>query len=213
MILVAIIGGSGSGKTSVAKELISFFPSKSNLLSMDNYYKDLPSGVDPRNFNFDDPKAFDFELFEEDLKRIKSGEDIKLPVYNMVTYRREAGIMINFEVKDLIVVEGLFLLYNRHISDFFDFSVYIDAPSDERLIRRIERDTVERGRTVESILTQYRKYVAPSFKTFIEPQKYYCDIVLPEGASNKIGMNIIKNAIEKMLETKQEGIRWKNFYY
>src|SRR6056297_1597133 len=176
------------------------------MLNMDDYYKDLPPQVNPYKFNFDDPKAFDFELLRTHLENLKKERQIEMPVYNMVTFRREDGVTRNFKPNDLILVEGIFTLHDDKIANMFDFSVYIDAPSDERLIRRIERDTIERGRTVESILSQYRKFVAPSFKSFIEPQKFKCDIVLPEGVNNIKGMNIIKNAIERMLETKsQEG--------
>lgn len=202
MVLVAIVGGSGSGKTSVTKNIVDHFKNKASMLNMDDYYKDLPSQINPYNFNFDDPKAFDFELLRVHLDLLKKGRKIEIPVYNMVTFRREQGVTKTFYPTNLVLVEGIFTLHDDKISKMFDFSIYIDAPSDERLIRRIERDTVERGRTVESILAQYRKFVAPSFKSFIEPQKYKCDIVLPEGVNNFKGMNIIKNAIEKILETK-----------
>ncbi|HDM69989.1 MAG TPA: uridine kinase, partial [Thermotogales bacterium] len=118
----------------------------------------------------------------------------------MVTYRREKGIFNEVEPKDLIVVEGLFVIYTAKLRSLFDFKVYVDAPADERLIRRIERDTKERGRSIDSILKQYRKFVAPSFRTFIEPQKYYCDLVLPWGGENKVGLSIIINAIENLLK-------------
>ncbi|MDN5342059.1 uridine kinase [Oceanotoga sp. DSM 15011] len=206
MVLVAIVGGSGSGKTSVSKCIVEHFKNRASLLNMDDYYKDLPPKINPSDFNFDDPKAFDFELFSKHMKELKNGKDIHVPVYNMVTFRRENGIFDLFRTNDLVIVEGIFVLHDDNIKELFDFSVYIDAPSDERLIRRIERDTIERGRTVESILKQYRKFVAPSFKSFIEPQKFKADIVLPEGVSNFRGMNIIINAIERMLETtSQEG--------
>jgi len=206
LVLVAIVGGSGSGKTSVTKNIVEHFGDRASMLNMDDYYKDLPPQVNPYKFNFDDPKAFDFELLRTHLENLKKERQIEMPVYNMVTFRREDGVTRNFKPNDLILVEGIFTLHDDKIANMFDFSVYIDAPSDERLIRRIERDTIERGRTVESILSQYRKFVAPSFKSFIEPQKFKCDIVLPEGVNNIKGMNIIKNAIERMLETKsQEG--------
>jgi len=210
LVLVAIVGGSGSGKTSVTKNIVDHFGDRASMLNMDDYYKDLPPQVNPYKFNFDDPKAFDFELLRTHLENLKKERQIEMPVYNMVTFRREDGVTRNFKPNDLILVEGIFTLHDDKIANMFDFSVYIDAPSDERLIRRIERDTIERGRTVESILSQYRKFVAPSFKSFIEPQKFKCDIVLPEGVNNIKGMNIIKNAIERMLETKsQEGDQWK----
>ncbi|RKX47826.1 MAG: uridine kinase, partial [Thermotogae bacterium] len=119
----------------------------------------------------------------------------------MVTYRRESGISKLFSPRPLIIVEGILILHNEELRELFDFSVYIDAPADERLIRRIERDTRERGRSIESIITQYRKFVAPAFKSFIEPQKYFCDIVLPDGVENATGLKVIINAIENMLKS------------
>lgn len=199
-ILVALVGGSGAGKTSVAVKIKEHFSDCADILSMDDYYKNLEPGVDPRNYNFDTPKAFDFELFIEHLKALKKGESVEVPVYNMVTYRRESGISRPFKPKDLIIVEGILVLYSKNLRNLFDFSVYIDAPADERLIRRIERDTRERGRSIDSIITQYRQFVAPAFKSFIEPQKYFCDIVLPDGAHNTVGLKVIINAIENMLK-------------
>ena len=199
-MLVAITGGSGAGKTTVAMKIKERFGDRCVVIDMDNYYKDLEPGVDPREFNFDSPKALDLELFEEHLKMLKEGKKVRIPVYNMVTYRREKGIFNEVEPKDLIVVEGLFVIYTAKLRSLFDFKVYVDAPADERLIRRIERDTKERGRSIDSILKQYRKFVAPSFRTFIEPQKYYCDLVLPWGGENKVGLSIIINAIENLLK-------------
>lgn len=202
-MLVAITGGSGAGKTTVAMKIKERFDEKCVVIDMDNYYKDLEPGVDPREFNFDSPKALDLELFEEHLRMLKEGKKVRIPVYNMVTYRREKGIFNEIEPKDLIVVEGLFVIYTPSLRSLFDFKVYVDAPADERLIRRIERDTKERGRSIESILEQYRKFVAPSFRTFIEPQKYYCDLVLPWGGKNEIGLSIIINAIENLLKRNE----------
>ncbi|OAA31241.1 uridine kinase [Kosmotoga arenicorallina S304] len=200
-MLVAIVGGSGAGKTSVAVKIKEHFGDAADILSMDDYYKNLESGVDPREFNFDSPKAFDFKLFIDHLKALKAGKEIHTPIYSMVTYRRESGISKLFSPKPLIIVEGILILHTEELRELFDFSVYIDAPADERLIRRIERDTRERGRSIESIITQYRKFVAPSFKSFIEPQKYFCDIVLPDGVENAIGLKVIVNAIENMLKS------------
>jgi len=199
-LLVAIVGGSGAGKTSVAYKIKEHFKARSEILSMDDYYADLEEGIDPHSINFDSPFSFDLELFREHLSQLKSNTAIKVPVYNMVTYRREEGEYKLFKPRPLIICEGLLLLYKKEFRDLFDFSIYIDAQSDERLIRRIERDTVERGRTLESIIKQYRKFVAPSFQNFIEPQKYFCDIILPEGVNNRAGLSVIINAIENMIK-------------
>ncbi|MCD6253887.1 MAG: uridine kinase [Thermotogae bacterium] len=203
MMLVAVVGGSGAGKTSVANAIAERFVDKCGILSLDDYYKDLPEGVDPREINFDSPQAFDFDLFKEHILLLKNGKSVMVPSYNMVTFRRESSKEKAFHPRRLVVVEGILVLHREDLRDLFDLSIYIDAPADERLIRRIERDIRERGRSLESILNQYRKYVMPAFRAFVEPQKYYCDIVLPWGVENRAGLQMILNAIENMLRNEK----------
>ncbi len=197
---VAIIGGSGAGKTTVANKIMERFSDRAVCLNMDNYYKDLESGVDPRNVNFDAPAAFDFDLFLSHLVDLKNGKAIEVPSYSFVTYRRDTSRSTRVEPKDLIIVEGILVIYKKEIRKLFDLAIYVDEDADERLIRRIERDTKERGRSIESIIFQYRRFVAPAFRSFIEPQKYDCDIILPRGGENHIGLSIIKEALERMLQ-------------
>ncbi len=197
---VAIIGGSGAGKTTVANKIMERFSNRAICLNMDSYYKDLESGVDPRNVNFDAPAAFDFDLFLSHLVDLKNGKSIEVPIYSFVTYRRDTSKNILVEPKELIIVEGILVIYKNEIRKLFDLAIYVDEDADERLIRRIERDTKERGRSIESIIFQYRRFVAPAFRSFIEPQKYDCDIILPRGGENHIGLSIIKEALERMLQ-------------
>jgi len=205
-MLIGIIGGSGSGKTTVARKLARKLADHCTLINMDNYYIDLPPGIQPQDFNLDVPAAFDFELFESDLKKLKNRKSVKMPDYSFITYRREPGIFIDVQPSEVILVEGLFVLYKESIRNLFDLSIYVETQDDERLLRRIERDMVERQRSITSIINQYRRFVAPAFKSFVEPQKYYADIILPEGGYNKVGMDIIYGAISRKIEIDKTGV-------
>lgn len=202
--VVAIMGGSGAGKTTVANKIMERFTDRAICLNMDSYYKDLDPGVDPRNVNFDSPSAFDFDLFLSHLVDLKNGKPIEVPNYSFVTYRRDVSRTVHVEPQNLIIVEGILVIYKKEIRKLFDLAIYVDEDSDERLIRRIERDTKERGRSIESIIFQYRRFVAPAFRSFIEPQKYDCDIILPRGGENNVGLSIINEALERMLQKEYE---------
>ncbi len=201
-MLIGIVGGSGSGKTTVANRLAQQIGNECTIISMDNYYVDLPPGIRPHDFNFDAPSAFDFRQFEGDMKQLKEGKTVQMPSYSFITYRRETGITIPVQPSEVIIVEGIFVLHQDSLRDLFDFSVYVETPDDERLLRRIERDMVERKRSIESIIDQYRRFVAPSFQSFVEPQKYFANIILPGGGFNDVGLDIIYRAI---LQTTKNG--------
>lgn len=203
-MIISIIGGSGSGKTTVAQKINNRLSEKrSSLIKMDNYYKDLTPGINPQDVNFDSPVAFDFDLFYEHINDLRNGKTVQVPNYSFITYRKEPGIYHEVVPKAVIIVEGILVLYEERFRNLFDLSVFIDAPDDERLLRRIERDMKERKRSIESIIEQYRKYVAPSFKNFVEPQKYYADLILPEGGFNSVGLDIIYDAtVQKINKEK-----------
>jgi len=205
-MLIGIVGGSGSGKTTVAKRLAKRLGKRCTLLNMDNYYLDLPPGQNPQDSNFDAPNAFDFRLFEGHLASLKQGQAVEMPDYSFITYRREPGIFHHVQPASVLIVEGILVLYTPNLRELFDFSVYVETPDDERLLRRIERDMNERQRSIESIIKQYRKFVAPSFKSFVEPQKYFADIILPKGGYNEAGLEIIYNAISRKIQKELEEI-------
>ena len=196
-ILIGIAGGTGSGKTSIAKELSSNF-SKSDivLIEQDSYYKDLSniSISEREKINFDHPNSIDFSLMIKHLKSLINGIETQIPVYDFATHTRKKSTK-TINKHRIILLEGIFALFNDKIRDMIDIKIYIDTPNDIRIIRRIKRDINERSRTLESIIKQYYENVRPMHIKFVEPTKQYADIVIPMGGRNKIAIDILRSKI------------------
>lgn len=192
VIMIAIAGGSGSGKTTIAQKIHDFFPDESILISQDFYYKDLshlPLQESSKQ-NFDHPESLEFSLLRQQLLALKKGESVSLPQYDFATYvRKDESIAV--EPKRIIIVEGLHLLAVPEVRDLFDLKLFVEASEDIRLIRRIYRDQIERGRTVPSILEQYLATVRPMHIEFVEPSKQYADLIIPEGGHNEPALDVI----------------------
>ncbi|MFP4019157.1 MAG: uridine kinase [Bacteroidales bacterium] len=201
MLVVGIAGGTGSGKTTVLKEIIRRLPKDEvAVLPQDSYYKDnshLP--LEERlKINFDHPNSIEFNLLANHICKLKKGEPVRQPIYSYLTCTRsEETILV--EPKNVIVVEGILILQHPELRNLIDIKVYVDADNDDRLIRVIERDIAERGRSVNTILERYHKTVKPMHLQFIEPTKRYADIIVPQGGKNVVAIDILTSIIEKYL--------------
>ena len=205
-ILIGIAGGTGSGKTSVANAILAeFSPSEVVLIQQDSYYKDLKHlHIDERaTVNFDHPDAVDFNELGEDLQSIIAGETAKIPIYDFNTHTRTHKTL-TIENHPIIVLEGILALFNEKIRNMMDIKLYVDTPDDIRIIRRIKRDINKRGRTFESVIEQYYNTVRPMHQQFVEPSKKHANIIIPEGAHNKVAIDIIRTKIVSILLEKNQ---------
>ena len=200
MLIIGIAGGTGSGKTTVVKKIIeSLPPGEVVLLPQDSYYKDnshVP--VEKRQYiNFDHPDAFDWPLLSEQVTLLKEGNasSSRLILILPVPIARDHSI----EPRDVVIIEGILALCDPQLRDLMDLKVFVDTDSDERLIRVIQRDMIERGRTAEAVMERYTRVLKPMHLQFIEPSKRYADLIIPEGGSNQIAINILKMFIENNL--------------
>jgi uridine kinase len=187
-MVIGIAGGSGSGKTTVVKKIMSLFPKQDViLLSQDNYYKDIShlSAESRKETNFDHPDSIEFSLLEQQIIQLLKGQSVVQPAYSYLTCARSEGKVI--EPKKVIVVEGILLFTDATLRQLFDVKIFVDAQADERLIRLIKRDTIERGRDAAEVLNRYEKTVRPMHDQFIEPSKKYADIIVPQGRSQSSG--------------------------
>lgn len=202
MLVVGIAGGTGSGKTTVVKRIIEQLPKKSvAILSQDSYYKDnshLPI-EERQKINFDHPNSLEFDLLTEHIKALRAGKIIDEPQYSYITCTR-AEKTIPIEPKDVIIVEGILVLTNEMLRDFFDIKVFVYADADERLVRVIQRDIIERNRTVQQVISRYQDTVKPMHELFIEPSKKYADLIIPEGGNNTVAIDVLVSIIEKNLK-------------
>lgn len=204
--IVAIAGGSASGKSSIVREIEGYFKDDLTVIGHDNYYKahDDISFDQRKTLNYDYPGAFDNDLFYKDLIKLLAGREIDMPTYDYNMHTRSSKT-IRVKPTKIILIEGILVLYDEKIRSITDTKVFVDADSDVRLQRRILRDTKERGRSLESVLTQYIGQVKPMHETYIEPSKKYADIIIPRGARNLKGIQILKRHIKHLIEEENEG--------
>jgi uridine kinase len=205
MLIVGIAGGTGSGKTTVVRKILDSLPEHEVIIiPQDSYYRDnshVPLEV-RQKINFDHPDSVEFELLIEHLNKLKKGKSINMPIYSYLTCLR-SGETIRIKPSKVVLVEGILILSEKSLRDLFDIKVFVDADADDRLGRVIQRDIVERGRSVLTVLNRYHDTVKPSHLQFIEPSKRYADIIIPGGGENKVGIEILISIIEKHLIRKK----------
>ncbi|WP_437791573.1 uridine kinase [Macrococcoides caseolyticum] len=200
--IIGIAGGSGSGKTSVTSKILKNLEGYSvALIEQDYYYKDQDhlTFEERLKTNYDHPFAFDNELLIQNLKDLRNGKTVEVPTYDYSNHTRSEKT-ITFEPKDVIIVEGIFALENSDLRDLMDVKIYVDTDADLRILRRIVRDIEERGRTMESVIDQYLTVVRPMHNQFIEPTKKYADIIIPEGGSNSVAIDIMTTKIQSLIQ-------------
>ena len=201
MIIIGIAGGTGSGKTTVVKKIVEALPAgEVSVLPQDSYYRDnsdLP--LEERlKLNFDEPAAIEFELLVNQLKDLKAGKPVEQPIYSYLTCTRSKET-IPIQPRDVIIVEGILILCDEELRNMMDMKVFVDADADDRLIRVINRDIIERGRTVEMVIDRYEKVLKPMHLQHIEPTKRYADLIIPQGGNNLVAIDILTNFIAHKL--------------
>ncbi len=204
-IFIGVAGGSGSGKTTVANNLVKAFKSEDAVLvEQDAYYKELNhlSLEEKAKVNFDHPNSIEFELLRKHLLSLAKGNPIERPIYDFKTHSRK-NETIDIQPSRIVIVEGILLFAVPEIRELFDVKIFVDTDADEMLLRRIERDINERGRTFNCVKDQYLHTVKPMYLEFCEPSKRYADVIIPRGGENKIAINMI---IAKLKRYLQKGV-------
>ena len=198
MIIIGVAGGTGSGKTTVVKRIVEALPPHFvAVVPLDSYYNDTSHMTEEerRSINFDHPDAFDWKQLVQHVKLLRDGVAVEQPTYSYLKCNREKET-VHVEPKPVIIIEGIMALLNKQLRDMMDLKIFVDTDSDERLIRNIQRDCVERGRTVEMVIDRYQKVLKPMHEQFIEPTKKFADLIIPLGGENRSGIHILKKYIE-----------------
>ena len=202
MLVVGIAGGTGSGKTTVVNKILQQLNTEGvNVLSQDNYYHDNPNLTlaEREVLNYDHPKSIDFDLLIKHVKALKNGEMIEQPLYSFVTHSR-TGDHVSIEPRNVLIVEGILVLTNSELLKEYDLKVFVHADSDERLIRRIRRDTQERGRDLQEVLHRYQTTLKPMHQEFIEPSKNEADLIVPNMKQNTVAIDFLSTVINNTLK-------------
>ena len=199
-IVIGVTGGSASGKTSVSRAIFDHFSGQSLLLlAQDAYYKksDMPFS-ERKKINYDHPLAFDTPLLKDHLNRLIHRQAVDQPVYDYTIHNR-SDRTVHLAPKDVIILEGILILDDAELRDMMDIKVFVDTDDDIRVIRRIKRDMVSRGRSLDSIINQYLKTVKPMYHQFVEPSKRYADLIVPEGGQNQVAIDLLVTKIKAIL--------------
>ena len=200
--IIGIAGGTGSGKTTAVKKIVEALPPHHvAVVPLDSYYNDTTSMTEEERhaINFDHPDAFDWKLLIKQINELREGRAIEQPTYSYLKCNRLPET-IHVEPKPVIIVEGIMTLLNKKLRDIMDIRIFVDCDSDERLIRNIQRDTVERGRDVQTVLDRYLSVLKPMHEQFIEPTKRFAHIIIPEGGDNVKGIDMVCKYIESIVK-------------
>ena len=201
MLIIGIAGGTGSGKTTVVNKIIDSFPAgEVAVLPQDNYYKDsshIPM-AERNKINFDEPAAIEWPLLVRHLQELKKGNAIEMPTYSYLTCTRQPET-IHIEPRDVVIVEGILVLTDAELRDLMDVKCFVDADADDRLIRVIARDCIERGRTPQMVIDRYEDVLKPMHLMYIEPCKRFADLIIPQGGNNTVAINLLTDYIESRL--------------
>ena len=201
ILVIGIAGGTGSGKTTLMKNLITKYGEHITVLSHDNYYKrhDEMTYEERCQLNYDEPDALETDLMAMHLDKLRKGEAIDCPVYDFTVHNR-SNDTIHIVPRKVIIVEGILIFENQPLRELMDIRIFVDTDADVRLCRRIKRDVNKRGRTLESVLTQYQETVKPMHERYVEPSKKFADLVVPEGGKNLVALDMIMGRIQRHLE-------------
>lgn len=200
VLVIGIAGGSGSGKTTLTNRIVAQFTEDVTVINHDNYYKrhDDMAYEERCRLNYDHPNAFDTELMIEHLKMLKNGQPIECPIYDYTIHNRSKNTMTITPGK-VIIVEGILIFENKELCEQMDIRIFVDTDADIRILRRIQRDVMERARSLESVINQYMSTVKPMHERFVEPSKRNTSIIVPEGGHNVVAMDMILNQIKSHL--------------
>ena len=201
ILVIGIAGGSGSGKTTLMNNIVSRFSEDITVLSHDSYYKrhDEMTYEERCQLNYDEPAALETDLMVRHLDSLRNGEAIDCPVYDFTVHNRSDEV-VRVNPSRIIIVEGILIFENEALRDLMDIRIFVDTDADIRLCRRVKRDVNKRGRSLESVLTQYQQTVKPMYEKYVEPSKKYAHILVPEGGKNTIAQEFIISLLEKHLE-------------
>jgi uridine kinase len=200
-VALGVAGGTGSGKTSVAQAILDEVGrERIAFLAQDSYYRDIEwrSEAQLLHHNFDHPDALDNDLLVEHLRALKAGEPVEVPIYDFVGHARTEET-VHAESRPVILLEGILLFVEPELRDLLDLKVYVDTAADVRLMRRVHRDIEERGRTVDDVFRQYTDTVRPMHLEFVEPSKRWADVIVPQGASNRVALEMVIARVEQLL--------------